>query len=168
MTFLFIFLTFFWGVGSLFLVAVKTNSVKTVFLKTPSILIGDFFILPAIAGIIGNSAENLDNIFTSISTLLILLISFCLTIISTLRNRLIHTSWIPHLMFYWFMTFIILLFLSKFALNLSWWLVLIGAIVHQSLGILFHKKFPHIKDKNRHSGTNEVSDRIWNEILSSR
>lgn len=57
MTFLFVAITFFWGAGSLLMIAVKTDSIKTVFLKKPSIIIGDFFILPTIAGIIGNYYE---------------------------------------------------------------------------------------------------------------
>lgn len=146
MIFLFTALTFFWGALSLLLVTIKTSSVKTIFLKKPSIIIGDFFILPAIAGIIASSAKNFEGFFFSLSTLVLLFTSLFLTLISTFRNKLTHPIWIPHLAFYWFMTFIILTRLSRFDLDLSWWLVLIGAVFHQSLGILFPKKFPEVKN----------------------
>ena len=138
-------LTLVWGVGSLFLVAVKTSTVKSIFLKKPSIIIGDFLILPTIAGTIANSTKNLDDLFSHTFVWFILSASFLLTMISAFRNKLTHPLWIPHLAFYWFMTFIILAFLLRLNLNLSWWLVLIGAIIHQSLGILFPKKFPEVK-----------------------
>ena len=141
MTIQLIALTFLWGVGSLFLVAVKTNSLKSVFLKNPSIVTGDFFVLPAVAGIIGNSINSFADLFAGFSVLLILLVSLLLMIVSALRNKLVHTLWIPHLLFYWFMAFIILSYLSKFQFDTLWWFVLIGAIFHQSLGILFPKKF---------------------------
>lgn len=154
MIFLFIFLTFFWGTGSLFLVAVKTKSVKTVFLKKPSIIMGDFFILPVVAGIIGNYywQTGINNLFAGFQGWLILTISILLTIISAIRFQLLHPLWLPHLLFYTFMAFTIISFLSKFELTtLSWWFVLTGAVVHQFLGILFPKKFPDI-NHNRHSG----------------
>ncbi len=147
MIFLFVAVAFLWGVLSLLIVAIKTNSVKTIFLKKPSIIIGDFFILPSIAGIIVSSTRNLDGFFSGLSTWVILLTSLFLTLISTFRNKLTHPLWIPHLAFYWFMTFIILDFLLKLDLNLSWWLVLTGAIFHQSLGILVPKQFPKVKNE---------------------
>ena len=147
MTILTIVLTFFWGVSSLFLVAIRTNSVKTILLKKPSITIGDFFILPTIAGIIATHYQqvSIGNLFLDVSVWLILIISLLLVVISAVRFKLLHPLWLPHIVFYWFMTFIILLFLSNLKLNtLSWWLVLIGTITHQSLGVLFPKKFPKI------------------------
>ena len=143
-------LTFLWGVGSLFLVAIRTNSVKTILLKKPSIIIGDFFILPAIAGIIANYYQQtgIDNLFTSFHGWLILGISIILTIISAAKSQLLHPLWIPHLLFYAFMAFIILSFLSNFQLTtFSWWLVFVGIITHQLLGILFPKKFPKIENE---------------------
>src|SRR3989344_9220885 len=126
-------LTLVWGVGSLFLVAVKTSTIKTIFLKKPSIIIGDFLILPTIAGTIANSTKNLDDLFSHTFVWFILSASFLLTMISAFRNKLTHPLWIPHLVFYWFMAFIILAHLSKLDFNLSWWLVLIGAVFHQYL-----------------------------------
>src|SRR3990167_7454787 len=131
MTFISATIVFLWGAGSLFLVAVKTSTVKSIFLKKPSIIIGDFLILPTIAGTIANSTKNLDGFFSSLSMWAILFTSFLLTMISAFRNKLTHPLWIPHLAFYWFMLFIILAFLLRLNLNLSWWLVLIGAIIHQ-------------------------------------
>ena len=148
MIFLIILLTFFWGLGSLYLVAIRTKSLKSVFLKKPSILIGDFFIVPTVAGIIGNYYldKGIDNLYSDTLAWLILIISLILTLISVVRFKLLHPLWLPHIVFYWFMTFIILLFLSNLELNtLSWWLVLIGTITHQSLGILFPKKFPEVR-----------------------
>lgn len=160
------FSTFLWGVGSLFLVASKTGSVKTVLLKKPSITVGDFFILPIISGIIGNYywQTGINNIFAGFQGWLILTISILLTIISAIRFQLLHPLWLPHLLFYTFMAFTIISFLSKFDLTtLSWWFVLTGTVVHQSLGILFPKKFPDI-NHNRHSGAKSSltrrSDRI--------
>lgn len=147
MTYFLTALTFLWGVGSLFLVAVKTNSIKTVLLKKPSIIIGDFFILPTIAGIIGNYYEHkgFESLFSNVLTWPILIISLALAVISFVRFRLLHPLWIPHFLFYWFMAFLIVLFISTLELTtLSWWLVLIGAITHGLLGILFPKKFPEI------------------------
>lgn len=151
MNFAFAGLIFFWGAGSLFLVALKTKAVRSVFLKKPSIL----------RGIIGSSYQEkgLEINFATLSTSVI---SFTLAVISALRNKLTHPLWIPYLLFYGFMAFIILSFLITLKFNLSWLLVLIGIIIHQALGILFPKKFPEIKNNNRshHSGANEVSNRI--------
>ena len=146
MTILTIILTFIWGVSSLFLVAIRTNSVKTILLKKPSIIIGDFFILPTIAGIIATHYQqvSIGNLFLDVSVWLILIISLLLAIFSAMRFGLLHPLWIPHLLFYWFMAFIILIFLSTFEISPSWWLVLTGIIIHQLLGILFPKKFPKI------------------------
>src|SRR3990172_4644588 len=147
MTILTIVLTFFWGVGSLFLVAIKTNSVKTILLRKPSILIGDFFILPIVAGIIANyyQQNNISYLFAGFQSWLVLTIAIILTIISAAKSQLLHPLWIPHLLFYAFMAFIILSFLSNFQLTtFSWWLVFVGIITHQLLGILFPKKFPKI------------------------
>ena len=150
MTILTIVLTFFWGVGSLFLVAIKTNSVKTILLRKPSILIGDFFILPIVAGIIANyyQQNNISYLFAGFQSWLVLTIAIILTIISAAKSQLLHPLWIPHLLFYAFMAFIILSFLSNFQLTtFSWWLVFVGIITHQLLGMLFPKKFPKIKNE---------------------
>jgi len=150
MTILTIVLTFFWGVGSLFLVAIKTNSVKTILLRKPSILIGDFFILPIVAGIIANyyQQNNISYLFAGFQSWLVLTIAIILTIISAAKSQLLHPLWIPHLLFYAFMAFIILSFLSNFQLTtFSWWLVFVGIITHQLLGILFPKKFPKIENE---------------------
>lgn len=150
MTFLFVAITFFWGAGSLLMIAVKTTSIKTVFLKKPSIIIGDFFILPTIAGIIGNYYEQkgFEGLFSNALTWLILVIGFILAITSAIRFGLLHPLWSPHILFYWFMATLILLFLSTLELtSVAWWLVLIGIITHQALGILFPKKFPEIKNE---------------------
>ena len=150
MTILTIVLTFFWGVGSLFLVAIKTNSVKTILLRKPSILIGDFFILPIVAGIIANyyQQNNISYLFAGFQSWLVLTIAIILTIISAAKSELLHPLWIPHLLFYAFMAFIILSFLSNFQLTtFSWWLVFVGIITHQLLGILFPKKFPKIENE---------------------
>ena len=143
MNLIFAALVFFWGVGSLLLIAIKTKSIKTMLLKKPSIIIGDFFILPLIGGLIGTSYQE-KGLEANFFTWLALIVSFTLTVISALRNKLTHPLWIPHLVFYWFMAFIILNYLSSFKFNVSWWLVLAGAIFHQSSGIMFPKKFPQI------------------------
>ena len=145
MTFISATIVFLWGAGSLFLVAVKTSTVKSIFLKKPSIIIGESLILPTIAGIIANSTKNINDIFSQTFVWPILGASFLLTMVSASRNKQLHQLWIPHLAFYWFMLFIVLVHLSKFDFDLSWWLVLIGALLHQSLGILFPKKFPEVK-----------------------
>jgi len=40
------FLTWFWGFGSLVIYAIRTESVSTLLLKHPGIMIGDFFLIP--------------------------------------------------------------------------------------------------------------------------
>ena len=139
--------TFVWGSGSLLLVAIKTNSVKSVFLKKPSIIIGDFFILPIISVfIVGTFDGQLTGIISGQITFWAALFSFIATAISAFRNQLISLWWLPHLLFYWFFGFLFLSFLArKFDLDsVVWWLVLSGILTHQLLGVIFPKKFPKI------------------------
>ena len=142
------FMVFVWGVGSLFLVAIKTNTVKSVFLKSPSILIGDFFILPFIGGLIINSLEKEKLVFSFSNplSLLSLFLAVALTLISAWRNQLVNILWIPHLVFYFTMAFLILSFLLiNFGKDyITWWIVLSGVAIHQTLGVIYKKNFPKI------------------------
>lgn len=108
-----------WGAGSLYLVAVKTNSIKSVFLKKPSIIVSDFLILPIIGGLIihsfQSSGKNLSDLLAPATTFVLLVASLTLAAISAIRNKL-----------------------------LSWWTILVGILFHQTLGILFPKRFPKI------------------------
>ena len=143
-------IVFVWGAGSLLLVAIRTNSVKSVFFKKPSIIIGDFFILPVVGGLIVYDIQLMEKgfweVLTSFSTYLLLIVSLILTGISAYRNQLLSVWWVPHLFFYYFMVFTVLYFLTV-AYNLKsviWWSVFAGIIFHQVLGIVYYKKFPRL------------------------
>ena len=140
---------FLWGTGSLFLVAVKTGSLKTVFFKKPSIILGDFLILPIIGGLIVNILVKRETALFDLSSVvfyLSIVVGLLLAVFSAIRNQQLSYLWLPHILFYWLMAFFILYFLIvSFDLTLiAWWIVLIGVFVHQSLGIIYPKKFPRV------------------------
>src|SRR3989344_170049 len=137
---------FVWGVGSLLLIAIKTNSLKSIFFKNPSILVGDFLLIPLIGGLITSSLKK-DSEFLSNPFLLISLISAgILTLASAWRNQLVNILWITHLAFYFTMAFLILSFLLiNFGKDyITWWIVLSGVAIHQTLGVIYKKSFPKI------------------------
>lgn len=142
---------FIWGAGSLYLVAVKTDSVKSVFLKRPSIIIGDFFIIPLVGGYIINyfysTGKALNEVFSPMFLVVIGLVAIALAIISAVRFKTLGALYYPHGLFYAFISFLILLFLiGRFDLkSYAWWFVLVGISTHLLLGYLYPKKFPEIK-----------------------
>ena len=144
-------IAFIWGVGSLYLVAVKTNSVKSVFLRKPSIIIGDFFLIPVGVYLVFDDllkiGSNWKDLFFSLSGFVAVLISVILTVISVARNHMTRIWWLPHILFYASMWFLAIFFLmSRFNLSwLLWWAVLLIVILHQSLGVSYPKKFPEIR-----------------------
>ena len=141
---------FVWGVGSLYLVALRTKAVRSVFLSKPSIVLGDFLILPFLGGLIAYAYESSGQIpqelFLPGLAVAVGLIGLVLMVISAVRNKLVNFWWSPHLLFYWFMSFWVLYYLVKdFNLrSLLWWVVVSGISIHQLLGIIFPKKFPKI------------------------
>lgn len=140
---------FVWGVGSLLLVAFKTDSFKSVFLKTPSIIVGDVFILPLIGALIGSAWHDSNpNFLSGHVTYILLFLALLLAALSAIRNQLLNPWWLPHIFFYWFLAFVVLLFLATAfdARSMLWWLVLVGILIHQLLGIVYPKKFPKIKN----------------------
>ncbi|MBI2596383.1 hypothetical protein HYW46_06665 [Candidatus Daviesbacteria bacterium] len=148
-------LIFLWGVGSLLIVAAKTKTIKTVLFKNPGIVVGDFFLLPIAGGLITFFYQQVTNpvpVNNPLWTLSIMFISLLLTIFSALRFKLLNILWLPHGLFYLFMSYIVLTFISKGLwqlihggtplLWLIWILVVFAVTTHQLLGILWSKKFP--------------------------
>lgn len=138
-----------WGIGSLFFVAVKTKSVRTVFLKKPSIFAGDFLILPIISGLIVNSFGKRGIAIVDLSSAMFylsIMVGLVLAAFSAIRNQQINFLWLPHVLFYWFMASLVFYFLVvSFDLKSAvWWLVLIGILIHQTLGVIYLKKFPEL------------------------
>lgn len=151
-------IVWFWGFGSLVLVGIKTNSIKSVVLKSPSIMIGDFFLLPITAYFIALGYQRVNEpVWLTTLTLwsvITLAVAFALALLSRSRFGLTTVWWLPHITFYWFMAYIVLTFLTKgfwqlnkgasFDLFVIWLFVFLSMLTHQLLGIKWQKKFPKI------------------------
>ncbi len=158
--FLVAFLIWIWGFGSLVIYGIKTKAVKSVVLKTPGIIVGDFFVIPTLGFLItyfyqtiGNSLPVTASPYWSMITCLIALL---LAAISAIRFDLVNRWFFPHIIFYWFMSYILLTFLTKglyrlifgelaLGLRIIWLLVLIGTLAHIIMGIVWSKKFPPLE-----------------------
>ena len=151
-------IVWFWGLGSLLLVAAKTKSVKSVFLKNPGIIIGDGFLLPLAAFFIVLSYQKIDtpippanSVFWSAVTFMVSLI---ITLLSRKRFNLTSIWWLPHGLFYLFMSYIVITFITKTTWQFmnqndtKLWpyflIVLFAVLIHQTLGVIWSKKFPDI------------------------
>lgn len=136
----------------MYLVAVKTNSVKSIFLKKPSIVIGDFLILPTIVGLIAyyyqNREYSLADIFSPAWVVVAVIIGFLQVSFSAIKSHLFNTWWLSRLLSQWVVAAIIVYFLiTNFKLaSAFWWIVLIGVIAHKVLGIVYPKEFPEIRN----------------------
>lgn len=151
-------IVWFWGFGSLTLVGIKTISIKSVILKSPSIMIGDFFLLPITAYfiVLGYQRVNEPVWLTTLPlwSVITIAVAFALALLSRNRFRLASVWWLPHITFYWFMAYIVLTFLSKvfwqltkkanFELFMIWLFIFLLVLTHQLLGIKWQKKFPKI------------------------
>ncbi len=141
--------------STLALVAIKTRTIKSVLFKIPAVLLGDFFLIPFTGFLITYFYQNTntelsilaDSIWTTITAFLAIII----TVVFGLKFNLIKTIWIPHGIFFWFMAYIVITFISKgfylflFERNvvlLSIWIsVCVCIFLHQMLGLIWPKKF---------------------------
>lgn len=151
-------IVWFWGLGSLLVVAYKTKSVMSVFLRNPGIIIGDGILLPLATFLIVASYQQIDNSVIATSSVywsaITFIVSLALTLLSRKRFNLTSNWWLPHGLFYLFMSYIVITFLSKTIwqllnqphnrLGFSFLIVLLAVIIHQTLGIIWSKKFPNI------------------------
>ena len=147
-----------WGFGSLVLVGLKTKSIKSVVLKSPSIIIGDFFLLPTTSYfvVLGYQRVYEPHWLTTLPLWSAIMFVTALALAVFSRNRFGLTSiwWLPHTLFYWFMAYIVLTFLTKgfwqltkeasFDLFVIWLFVFLSVLIHQLLGVKWQKKFPKI------------------------
>lgn len=149
-----------WGFGSLLFLGWRTKSIKSVVLKSPGMIIGDFFIIPAIAALIPLAYQLVDNPLPATTSsewnIAILLIAFLLTIISLTRFKNWYVWFMPHGVFYFFFAYYLLNFLTKGVyqilfgttgetFKLLWGLISLGIIAHEWLGFIKPKKFPKPK-----------------------
>lgn len=151
-------IVWFWGLGSLLVVAYKTKSVTSVFLKNPGIIIGDGILLPLATFLIVASYQEIDNSVSATGSVywnvITFIISLTLTLLSRKRFNLTNNWWLPHGLFYLFMSYVVITFLSKTIwqllnqpdnrLSFSFLIVLLAVIIHQALGIIWSKKFPNV------------------------
>lgn len=150
----------FWGFGSLVFYGIKTKAVRSVVLRTPGIIIGDFFIIPTLGFLVTYFYQTIENPLAATSSpywsIATCLIAIILAVISAIRFKLINRWFSPHIVFYWFMTYILLTFLTKgfyqlisgditSTLRIIWFLVLIGTLTHIIMGVIWSKKFPPLE-----------------------
>lgn len=158
--FLVAFLIWLWGFGSLVFYGIKTKAIRSVILKTPGIIIGDFFIIPTLGFLITYFYQAIENplVVTSSScwSAVTCLIAIILATISAIRFDLVNRWFFPHTVFYWFMAYILLTFLTKglyqvifgelaLKLRIIWLFVLIGTLTHITMGVVWSKKFPRLE-----------------------
>jgi len=149
-----------WGFGSLVIYGIKTKAIKSVVLRTPGIIIGDFFIIPALGFLITYFYQTIENpLVATLSpywSMATCLIAMILAAMSAIRFNLVNRWFFPHIIFYWFMAYILLTFLSKglyqmifgeiaSGLSIVWLLVLIGTLTHITMGVIWSKKFPRLE-----------------------
>lgn len=150
-----------WGFGSLVLYGLKTKAIKNVVLRTPGIIIGDFFIIPALAFMVVYFYQAIQNPLPETSsfwwTLITCVVGLILAAISAIRFNLANRWFLPHILFYWFMVYIFLTFLTKGLYQLVlgggtvslwtvWTLVLVGVLIHLVLGVVWSKRFPRLDE----------------------
>lgn len=146
-------LIWFFGFGSIFLVAIKGKTVKKDLLRNPGFILGDFFVIPIIGGLISYFYQQVSNpllITTSPYWNLTLIIAILITFYMGIKFKLMKLWWFPHGLFHVIFTYILINFLFKgvlqlvdtggFELWIIWFLVLAGIIAHYALGIRYPKK----------------------------
>lgn len=151
------FFIFLFGFGTLLLVGIKTKTVKTILFKNPAILIGDVLLLPLSGFLTTTIVQKTDSLSvfnqSPIVSFTIAGIAILLTLFSALRFQLLHLWWIPHGVFYWFMSYLILDFVvmeivvlitQTYDIVISLGLIFIVVLIslHLYLGKKFPKKFP--------------------------
>jgi len=147
-------LAWFWGFGSLVLVAVRTNAVSSALLRHPGFMIGDFFLIPLACLLMTYFYQTVDHpipLVTSPKWNYVAVLALVLASISAIRFDLVSLWWIPHLAFYWFMAYALITFLGKGLLQLVlageksfpwliWFGVLMAISIHEVLGVIFGPK----------------------------
>lgn len=149
-----------WGFGSLIIYGWKTKAIKTVILKSPGIMVGDFFLIPIITFLTVYFYQTVKNPLPAVTTpcwsLTSCLVGIILAAISAVRFRLINRWFFLHIIFYWLMAYIFLTFLTKGFYQLMfgggtstlwaiWIFVLVGILIHLVLGVVWRKKFPELE-----------------------
>jgi len=111
------FLIWFWGFGSLALIAMRTDTVTSVLLKHPGFMVGDFFLLPITGLLVAHFYQHTgpaESIVTSkLWTIGGATAATILTVVSVVRNDLINIWFVPHGVFYWFMAYMLVIFFPK-------------------------------------------------------
>ena len=143
-----------WGWGSLLLVALRSHAVK-ILLRHPAIMFGDFILLPVAGGLIawfysniGDASEITSSSGWAISASLL---AVALTVMSERRVGHFSAWYVPHLSFYWFMSYIVLMLAGKgltqmivdggSVSNWTLWAVALGLVLtHISLPLVFGSK----------------------------
>ena len=143
-----------WGYGSLLLIAVKTDSIRTL-LRHPGFTIGDFFLLPLAAGLMTwfyHSVEDPVPVTQrAVFGYVMAVAAGVATFLSATRIGYFSPWLLPHLAFYWFMSYVALTFFAKGAVQLTsrneaqllwllWGASLLAIIVHLLLGVIFGPK----------------------------
>lgn len=149
-----------WGWGNLFILAVKTKTLKT-FLVNPGFMIGDLIILPAVGFLVVYSFQQITvwEIIMRVKWFYLITIaaaSLALSLFSGFRTFLkktapLHPLILPHFFFYWFMAFILINFFFmgflqilfrgwSFLSSVIYATVVIGVLTHLSLPEIFGPK----------------------------
>lgn len=142
---------FILDIGTSLPVAIKTKALSSVYLKKPSILIGDFLIIPLIGGYIisyfYSTGKTLNELFSVKVLISAGVIAVALAMFSAIRFKTLSPWYYAHGLFYVFMAFLVLLFLIRnFDLtSWEWWFVFVGIWTHLLLGHFYSKKLPAIK-----------------------
>lgn len=108
------FVIWFWGFGSLALIAIRTNTVTSILLKHPGFMVGDFLLLPITGLLVAYFYQHsgpAESIVTSkLWTIGGVTIATILTVVSIVRNDLVNIWFVPHGVFYWFMAYMLVTF----------------------------------------------------------
>ena len=115
-------LIWFWGFGSLALIAIKTNSFGGVLLRHPGFIIGDFFLLPLAGLLIAYFYQHVSAPQRWVTSKVWIFggagAATILTVVSVVRNDLIYIWFVPHGTFYWFMAYVLITFFPRGLLQL--------------------------------------------------
>lgn len=149
------------GFGSLLLIAWRTNSITTILLKNLGFMIGDFIMLPLAGFLITLFYQQInspvDFIISNNLTYPILVVALIITVLSGYATLFVwktlplDISVIPHGIFYFFMTYILLNFFIKGLLQLFssptpfLWMLYIGVLfsigMHLLVPMIYGRKY---------------------------
>lgn len=131
---LFALIVLLFGFFSLLIPAVKLGLIKKL-IRNPAFFVGDFILLPIVGFLIIDISLKEFNI-------LILLVSLFVTLYSGIHFKLMKAYWVPHGIFYFTFTYLVLNFLFNEMRNGNYLSasIIVGLVgVHFFLGIKFPK-----------------------------